>query len=118
MRFVQGDNVRVLTQTLRDDEQVRVLASASDTPLRAGALCLTNERLLFVRHRIIAKSIVISLPISQIEGVDVEERPLSGVLIIASAGSAYKFEITPKMKAWAVMWPIKAALALASEAGR
>jgi hypothetical protein len=106
-KFGQRGNARLLQETLAEGEQMRVVAFGSDTPLDAGILCLTDRRLLFVRQRVFARPIVISIALGDIDDVSLAERPVSAVLTVTQGGKKLAFDVTPKMRAWNLFWPIK-----------
>jgi hypothetical protein len=107
MKFGQRSNARLLQETLAHGEQMRVVASGSDSPFDAGILCLTDRRLLFIRHRVFRPPIVISIALREIDDVSIEERPVSAVLAVTHGGEKLVFDVTPKMRTWNLFWPIK-----------
>jgi hypothetical protein len=84
-----------------------VITVGSTGGLTSGILCLTDDRLLFVRERSIGKPIVLSIPMGHIEDVVIDATPLSGILTVTSEGRETRFEVTPKTKTWNLFWPIK-----------
>jgi hypothetical protein len=105
-------NVRHLRSNLGDDEKLVVVAEASDRPLRLGLLAASDSRLLFVRHPIIGtKPIVLSVPFSEIIGVEWKHEPLTGIVRVRLADRTLDFKLVqPKARTWAVWWTVKSRL--------
>jgi Bacterial PH domain len=106
-RFALSGSARLARSALRDDEDLRVVASGSDERFTGGVLCLTDKRLLFVRERVFARPIIISVALSDIENVVIEERPLSAVLTVTAGAKEFTFDVTPKLRTWNLFWPIR-----------
>jgi hypothetical protein len=108
--FEQRKNVQLLREQIAAGESIAVVvrATAEASP-RAGLLALTNRRLVFVREQVIRRGpFVLTIPLADVEDVEIEAQPLTGRLRVVTERKTFVFDrVRPKMRTWNLFWRLK-----------
>jgi hypothetical protein len=109
----QQSNVECLRMTLLPSETLLVVAAANRKRFSMGLIGLTTRRFIYVQTRIVRRPIVWSIPVEDIQGVNIELATVYGRIVLElSERERLRFDLVrPKERIYPFLWRIQELIA-------